>query len=518
MLKPVFTCPESKRIGLAETTNFIYVDAMVFDKNSLTPASNWPGNALNTLANQVLDTTGATHGGQFATSDWNMNTLFLNPQLDTRVANAVLLEDKYNVITFHHHAGQIFQIDIETAEPVYQGRWDNSGYVYLGNKLYYDEVNNGVWSFFQYSYYGQAYVAFIQRTTSGWRYSKQWNLGNYCQTQVLYIEDGKFILVARTCGNSNFSIWYFDIPNLTGTNKLNFKNVTNNNGGRGSLTFLGEEGSKLYFYAVSPNEGRNAPAIKLVVFDKDTKGAATQDVQVVGDVPTTTGGQPNSGYSRTIAFISNGDNGKKYLHVAFANDEYANSNATSYGYIYTYEIGQNPTKLTFVGVTNTHQSFHGPIILDKDNWNTIILPSAYNEVKIAKFNGSEWELYNTGISKSRVTVLDNSGKLFIRTISDEVYVLVPTMPVRVDIHFEKQNYIYTGVPISTKVYVSAYNQFNERVSVQGTLKILTNNAKFEDGSQVKAVTTSATEDIAVPIKITGPGQVLVAFDYSYTGG
>jgi hypothetical protein len=84
-----------------------------------------------------------------------------------------------------------------------------------------------------------------------------------------------------------------------------------------------------------------------------------------------------------------------------------------------------------------------------------------------------------------------------------------TISNSIKVGFANSNLRYTGSVINSNLIVSAYNFKGERVANNVTLQIDSASATFADGTTSTTITTSATGDTLVPVKITGAGYVRV---------
>lgn len=129
------------------------------------------------------------------------------------------------------------------------------------------------------------------------------------------------------------------------------------------------------------------------------------------------------------------------------------------------------------------------------------------------FTDQGWVINYNGIYNPDFVYYDTLGRLWIRNNTDNsMYLLIPSLPTNVVYTFEKDSYQYTGSNIDTFVRIAAYNYQGQRIATSGTLKIVSGNATFTDGTIQKQITTSTTSDTLVNFTITGPGLIKLVYD------
>ena len=258
--------------------------------------------------------------------------------------------------------------------------------------------------------------------------------------------------------------------------------------------------------------GTNQFVVEKYTLDLNAEKCTKEDCTINGN-PDVFLSVSESRFSSKCWVMYDSSNDKYYLNVMFfARFDY-NPDISNFR-LYTFELDPtNPSNLTFVTQYNFTQQPGGFLYLNNDK--TKIVVTGMSDCEVLSFQ-DKWTSLRLGTGSVKVCIYDNYGRLWVLNELNEVFMLLPQLPAQIIIKPKDTELEYTGSTITTKVYISAYNYEGKRVAVNGTLKILSDNAEFQDGSKVKSVTTSSTNDVEVDINITGPGILTIAFDVDYT--
>lgn len=105
--------------------------------------------------------------------------------------------------------------------------------------------------------------------------------------------------------------------------------------------------------------------------------------------------------------------------------------------------------------------------------------------------------------------IDSRGRLWYTTGDVLSYIPLKADPATVDTslraYFDSSAYTYTGTPISSNLYVSAYSLDGGREQRSVTVTLGGGSVRFADGTTTKTVTTSGSGDLALPITVLGSG-------------
>lgn len=133
-----------------------------------------------------------------------------------------------------------------------------------------------------------------------------------------------------------------------------------------------------------------------------------------------------------------------------------------------------------------------------------------------------WQPFWGNQVRARGYGVDSLGRLWVGSRNPamaraEIHVFSDNIPSKVDVTLSEfapgsngAKYIFTGSNISTNISISAFNYFNERISANVLVNILSTNMAFTSGNATaRAITTSASAPTNVAVLITGPGSTQV---------
>lgn len=182
-------------------------------------------------------------------------------------------------------------------------------------------------------------------------------------------------------------------------------------------------------------------------------------------------------------------------------------------YIHTYKTTTDaPTSLQYVSSTYLAASTSRPLALipQDNNFSKIIAP--YNTfVNFLQWNlaNETYDIISTSPIAARSVGVDSTGRIWIISTDGAINLFSPSIANTVNVAFENTAITFAGSIINSNLIVSAFNVEGNRVATNVLLKIESNSAVFSDDTTSKTISTSASTDVSVPIKITGAGYIKV---------
>jgi hypothetical protein len=212
---------------------------------------------------------------------------------------------------------------------------------------------------------------------------------------------------------------------------------------------------------------------------------------------------------RAWAFV---ENDFIYIHVGCFQPTHVAA-AIETNYIHTYKAPMSdPKAIEYVTSTQIHSSqrANGAFPIDDDG-KSLVIPYVGLGLDFFVWNtGSQSFIRsNSALMDTAYMMVDQTGRLWAVDTSNNLHVFSQTISNSIKVGFASSNLRYTGSVINSNLIVSAYNFKGERVANNVTLQIDSASATFADGTTTTTVTTSATGDTLVPVKITGAGYVRV---------
>lgn len=182
-------------------------------------------------------------------------------------------------------------------------------------------------------------------------------------------------------------------------------------------------------------------------------------------------------------------------------------------YIHTYRAPlSDPKNISYVTSTQMHpsQRANGAFPIDDDG-KSLVIPYVGLGLDFFVWNsGSQSYIRsNSALMDTSYMMVDQTGRLWAVDTSNNLHVFSQTISNSIKVGFSDANLRYTGSVINSNLVVSAYNFKGERVANNVTLQIDSASATFADNTTTTTITTSATGDTLVPVKITGAGYVRV---------
>jgi len=522
MAKPVFTQKAVRPVGIVELSDKLILGYLYFDKGTLAPTKFCNLTQYSPLnrseAWKNFHTLVAYHGSQFATTNWIpcrtlCDTNVMNPNLDINIVQVIPGNDS-DLVLFDKSGTGYRIVSKDDTSFINAPFGSNGTYISLGCAI---AINENEWvDAFTYSYGDRAYL--FRRFS--WKNDTLTRIHDRTVEYTnghsgLLMKNGSYVYGYMSRHYREFSVHVYNISNKRSTVLLQ------ESPGSGYQTHVpsqfhptaSTDTTKVFYYAYIA--GTNQLGVKKVTLDLTANKVTSEDCTIsFGSSSFKFNGSSDSRI-QVRTWISYA-NDTYYLNVLLTSrDDYSMPNEQYV--LYTFKIDPtNPNNLTYVTEAAFKSHVVSLIFLDKER--TRLMVYGVNDAYSVVFNGSSWTILPLSVGRIITSVYDNYGRLWMISEQGEFYLFLPQIPASVEIRFEKDTYDYTGTTITTNIYVSAYNFQGARISVNGTLKLLTDNAEFNDGSREKEVTTSTTGDVQVPIKITGPGLVEAVFDVNFTVG
>jgi hypothetical protein len=124
-------------------------------------------------------------------------------------------------------------------------------------------------------------------------------------------------------------------------------------------------------------------------------------------------------------------------------------------------------------------------------------------------NVNGWDLKSTLPYRYWAVGYDKLGQIWAigegNTGYSDIHLISASLPLTVTISAANESYNYSGSTINSTLSVSAYNLNGVRVETNVTLTIEGSTMTFDDDTASKTITTSASADTSVAIKIIGAG-------------
>lgn len=178
---------------------------------------------------------------------------------------------------------------------------------------------------------------------------------------------------------------------------------------------------------------------------------------------------------------------------------------------YLYKLNEDKT-LTFVSKYIQPKLFDTPNVqagfaMSKDRkamyvntYSALVYRMVFDEAIMAyrhdlKYDVDAWTMH---VDDDETLTIIDSGQNLIR--------MVPTMGTAIRVTFGTVG-VYDGQPLFTNLNVAAVNHLGERIATQVKLELDGPLSFTVNALQSLTITTSATEDLAVPVQITGVGDI-----------
>lgn len=277
-------------------------------------------------------------------------------------------------------------------------------------------------------------------------------------------------------------------------------------------------GANKVFYRALPTGSTSGGLFTFQVYQYNTNTLSTTaaTVNATGDSgqPGQTSNLNNSTATpgRTWAFLSGNT-----IYVCVGVCSFSSGENTDVAqqqfYIHTYKTTTDaPTSLQYVSSTYLAESASRPLALipQDNNFSKIIAP--YNAfVNFLQWNlaNETYDIVSTSPIAARSIGVDSTGRIWIISTAGAINLFSPSIANTVNVAFENTAITFAGSIINSNLIVSAFNVEGNRVATNVLLKIESNSAVFGDDTTSKTISTSASTDVSVPIKITGAGYIKV---------
>lgn len=219
--------------------------------------------------------------------------------------------------------------------------------------------------------------------------------------------------------------------------------------------------------------------------------------------------------SQFMPFITNGQNGKKYLNIVSSfsgiqNQESEASYVMANIGLFTFEISADGESLIYQSHTLNGFGYGLRIneLLWDDNGRTLLVSNSTGFAvwtfsdALGKFVPSEWRSVPAGL---RRLALDLNYKIWVEDVDGLVYLFDLDLSASVNITFDRTNVVYEGTTVPIKAYVEAMSFAGNRIT--RNIRLVATGCTFDDGTTTKNVVTSPTGTVEVPLFVNGSGIV-----------
>lgn len=275
--------------------------------------------------------------------------------------------------------------------------------------------------------------------------------------------------------------------------------------------------TKAFYRAVYANATGNKWNFQAGTFDETSPSSGVTYTTVTPGNATSIPGSAstnNTQYNiRTWAFKVGTD---IYICVAtFDVSQNGNLTADNY-YIDVYKATTAaPTTINWVSSTQIGTRPHA-VIVASDDFSTLVAPYpvaggvdffTWNQGTESYVKGAQLAISPRGIT------VDQAGRIWICEANasggSNYHVVSPTLAATVAVAFENTNLTYAGSTINTNLIVNAYNTAGSRIANNIALTIDSSVCTFSDDTVSKTVTTSASANTSVGIKVKGAGYIRI---------
>jgi len=171
--------------------------------------------------------------------------------------------------------------------------------------------------------------------------------------------------------------------------------------------------------------------------------------------------------------------------------------------VHTFLIGgADGSHLTYKGNVNPGFRIRGIMHLEDDFTKFILFGDSHSEIYTWNDQTETYVETSTVNIQCYAAMTDSLNRLWMTDESNNVHLLSSFSPLTITVIPELNDYNYAGSVINTYINVSAYDIDNSRLATNVKL-VLEGATYFTDDTQVKTITTSASAETQVNIKITG---------------
>lgn len=276
-----------------------------------------------------------------------------------------------------------------------------------------------------------------------------------------------------------------------------------------------DSNKKAFYYPYFDSYGDFHPFVG--TWDTTTDEMALEsDISITGDkssVHASFLSEATYGYGDGITAATWVSGGTRYVtYIPFDMAQYGSGSRDAFKTLITYSVDPaNPKNLTY----------HSKLILATPPRNHVWLNDSRTMLglfmkdtfQVIAWNAATgWAVATTIMERVSACGRDSLDRIWYSTNNTDISasyqdlnLLSPTLPVTVTISPESTDNQYAGSVIDTYIDVSAYNTAGSRIATSVKLVIDSASVTFADGTKTKTVTTLASGELQVAIKINGAG-------------
>lgn len=511
-----------------EGENVIYIDGMAYDKSTLTPI---PFNTRNITAAQTgtdRSTSLKMHKGR----DYTKSGTMLATESWGDIAHSRITRGQTALVK----SCTIYNTT-ENAEMIMPGlggtAWllNNMGVdltpaIYPAECAIVDEIGNAIFGMFKMGYHGTTpWYGYLKKIDKATLTEASVSSFDCCLHPIFLGKDENFLwyaMNAQTAGGAGQIIFFcynkfsntvtqvlLHNPNVRTFTQIPSQAVTLANGNLFTYAFLADSATApwIRMYGIEiPKQGSVTGTKTLCTVDW-----GANDPAVLFPLSSAVSNQRNMSETWVVSTTNN-----KYVCSAMVQ---SSDSAQSWSNLATMKVyiwqvanmSTTPNTLVYKGFVDISslagESLRHVMPYD-DKWNTVYF---IFDTKIIPANFDE--ATNTYITQPAINIacksfgIDSLDRLWAIDATNNLHVLSPTLAATVSVSFAATSYDYTGTTINTSINVSARDYTNARIVSSVRVTIDSSNATFSDDTTSKLITTSATADVNVGIKIIAAGQV-----------
>jgi hypothetical protein len=366
---------------------------------------------------------------------------------------------------------------------------------------------------------GQVELGWVDKTTmtfQGWdsvgRMRQITYIGNK-GTTLFYIQTGVHWDTQYVDSRNQFNLYKFDTGTKADTNLVS-DTITETFMTFGIASRPFDAGSDIWYgYWVNRSDSA-AEGYRISKYELDmnaetaTISGCTYDFGATDRAATLTR-HDSSNYNHKVEAFTCDDGTSKYVNFVVHETPGYTSQTLDCFKIHTFLIGgADNSHLTYKSTANPGFRIRGIMPLEDDYTKFIIFGDSHSEVWTWNDGTETYELTSTINMSCRGAMVDSSNRLWMIDEVNNVHLLSNFSPLTITVTPENTSYTYSGSTINSYVNVSAYDVDNTRIATNVKL-VLEGSTYFTDDSQVKEITTSASAETQVNIKITGTSYTRV---------
>lgn len=192
----------------------------------------------------------------------------------------------------------------------------------------------------------------------------------------------------------------------------------------------------------------------------------------------------------------------------------------------TYTISNDGNTLTYHSIIDwPHRREFPEYYMPLNSTGTQLLVPTGHTLHCLNFDSKNgWYISDSEPISVRSMGIDSLGRVYVGTRHSyydvantqldgrgyySIYQYIPPDPIFVDVFSDTNEFLYQNADISSTIKVNAVNSAGTRVSTLVKLVITNNCMTFTDGTTIRTVTTSASADTVVNVKIVSSGKPLI---------